>query len=109
MATKPAYLRCKDGFVLPDRTVVKAGQVVSAGDRVVKLAPACFEPVEGHIESATQAPNERRLMPKRNQETVVLSAATKRNRRRNAKPVEEVVTEAEQEVVEEVVTEETDG
>lgn len=82
---KPTHLRCTDGFMLPDRTVVKAGQIVEATDRVVKAAPNNFGPMDDVVESATRAPNERRLLPKRNPDAVVMqSAATKRNTRRNA-------------------------
>lgn len=92
MASRPTHLRCKNGFVLPDRTVVKVGQVVRANSRVAKLAPDNFEPYDV-VESATAAPNERRILPKRNPEAVVMSAAAKRNLRRNALPdgVEAVV------------------
>jgi hypothetical protein len=93
---KASYLRCTVGFVLPDRTVVKAGQVVAADDRVVAAAPNCFEPMGDVIESATRAPNERRLLPRRNPESVVMSAAARRNTRRaGRKAIVETRVEAE--------------
>jgi hypothetical protein len=52
---KASYLRCTVGFVLPDRTVVKAGQVVAADDRVVAAAPNCFEPMGERAAAAAQA------------------------------------------------------
>ncbi|RKT82723.1 hypothetical protein SAMN05421805_104194 [Saccharopolyspora antimicrobica] len=84
------YLRVKSGFVLADRTIVKAGQIVTADDRVVKGREELFEPMEDHVEAATRAPGERRLSLRR-PDAVVLSAArpTRRRSRKTPEPAAE--------------------
>lgn len=76
----PEYLRCKSGFMLPDRTIVKGGQIVRADDRVVKGREREFEPAEPVIETATRAPSERRLLPKREPDAVVMEGKKRRGR-----------------------------
>lgn len=103
----PEYLRCKSGFLLPDRTIVKGGQIVRADDRVVKGREKLFESFDD-VESATRAPNERRLLPKRNAEAVVMAAEKpKRNARR--KPTEKPASPDELVPVAEVIVEPADG
>lgn len=64
------YVRCTGGFVLPVSKdwprgrVVKAGGVYDASDPVVKGYPDLFEPVEDAVERATQAPGEKRIVPR---------------------------------------------
>lgn len=70
------YLRAKTGFVLPDRTVVKGGQVVLDTDRVVKGREHLFEPVDTGVEQATRAPGELRVVA-RPRSGVVASAGKK--------------------------------
>ncbi|MGW5647522.1 hypothetical protein [Saccharopolyspora sp. NPDC003762] len=79
------YLRVKTGFVLADRTIVKAGQIVAADDRVVKGREEFFEPMEDHVEAATRAPGERRLSLRR-PDAIVLSAARPARRRGRKTP-----------------------
>ncbi|MEU5848942.1 hypothetical protein [Saccharopolyspora shandongensis] len=83
------YLRVKTGFVLADRTIVKAGQIVAADDRVVKGREELFEPMADHVEAATRAPGERRLTVRR-PDAVVLSAArpSKRRGRKTSAPAD---------------------
>lgn len=80
------YLRAKTGFMLPGPIVVKAGQVVASTDAVVKGREELFEPMEETIETATRAPGELRLTPRRNEDAVVMTAVRRRGggRRRGA-------------------------
>ncbi len=67
------YVRATTGFMLSDNTIVKSGQVVAASDRVVQGREVFFEPMEDHVETATRAPGEKRLTPRRT-DTVVMTA-----------------------------------
>jgi hypothetical protein len=79
------YVRATTGFMLHDNTIVKAGQIVATTDRVVKGREEFFEPMEEYVETATRAPGERRLTPRRG-DVVVMSAAKRRRGRRASTP-----------------------
>lgn len=70
-------LRAKTGFLLPDRTVVKGGQIVSATDRVVKGREHLFEPAETGVEQATKAPGELRVVSRARSGVVAKAVAKK--------------------------------
>lgn len=76
------YVRATTGFMLPDRTIVKAGQIVAATDRVVKGREELFEPMEDSVEAATRAPGEKRLTVKRPDIVVLTAAGSKRAQQR---------------------------
>lgn len=66
MPEERRLLRAKEGFYVgATRQVVKGGQVVPADHPVVAGREELFEPVESDIETATRAPGEMRVTPRR--------------------------------------------
>jgi hypothetical protein len=75
MADQRRMLRAKNGFYVGStRQVVKSGQVVPSDHPVVAGREELFEPVESDIETATRAPGEMRITPRR-PDAVVAKAA----------------------------------
>lgn len=72
---KPQFLRARQGFIGPDREVVKGGQVVAADHPSVKGREHLFEPLDETVEQATAAPGELRALSSKKAREAVVAAA----------------------------------
>lgn len=75
------YLRVRAGY-MRDGRVVKGGEVIAANDPLVKGVPAAyFEPLDDVVEQATRRPGERRILPGRARDVVLMKAEQPRGKR----------------------------